>query len=71
MRRDAIAEDFPQLRDFRRLPPDPGALPVLYVPGPASPRFTPLAEIVKIGLPGTDMPGHECLPDTQVAAIAK
>jgi cbb3-type cytochrome c oxidase subunit II len=30
-----------------------------------------LAQIVKFGMPGTDMPGHEYLSDTQIASLAR
>ena len=30
-----------------------------------------LARIIKFGMPGTDMPGHEYLPDAQIAAMAR
>ena len=59
---------------FRRLPPDlrTGGLP--HLPGPeatSAARTLRLAQIVKFGLPGTDMPGHEYLPDADVEAIAQ
>jgi mono/diheme cytochrome c family protein len=59
-------------RDFRRLPPLFATGPLLYVPRSADSnlRLERICEIVKFGLPGTDMPGHEYLPDDQVAAIA-
>ena len=34
-------------------------------------RLRRLCEIIKFGLAGTDMPGHEYLSDSQVAAIAR
>ncbi len=30
-----------------------------------------LARIIKFGMPGTDMPGHEYLPDAQIVAMAR
>ncbi|MGC8548137.1 MAG: cbb3-type cytochrome c oxidase subunit II [Acidobacteriaceae bacterium] len=30
-----------------------------------------LSRIIKFGMPGTDMPGHEYLPDAQIAAMAR
>ena len=62
---------------FRRLPPDLAEGPLLFAPAQADAetgqdaRFRRIAEIVKFGLPGTDMPGHEYLSDEQVAAIAQ
>jgi cytochrome c oxidase cbb3-type subunit 2 len=57
---------------FGRLPPDLEAGPWLHLPasarGPG--RLGRLAEIVKFGVPGTDMPGHEYLSDHDVASIA-
>jgi cytochrome c oxidase cbb3-type subunit 2 len=32
---------------------------------------TRLARIIKFGVPGTDMPGHETLTDAQVLALAR
>jgi hypothetical protein len=29
-----------------------------------------LAQIAKLGMPGTDMPGHEYLSDTQIDSVA-
>lgn len=58
---------------FKRLPPDLGTDKLLYVPDPGtSPeaRKTKIAQIIKFGLPGTDMPGHEYLPDADIEAIA-
>ena len=57
---------------FKRLPPDLVTGPFVYAP-PGSPlelRLHRIAEIIKFGLPGTDMPGHEYLADDRVAAIA-
>ncbi|MDB6022203.1 MAG: Cbb3-type cytochrome oxidase, cytochrome c subunit [Pedosphaera sp.] len=57
---------------FRRLPPDFATGPFVYAP-PGSPsnwRLKRIAEIIKFGLPGTDMPGHEYLADEEVAAMA-
>jgi cbb3-type cytochrome c oxidase subunit II len=57
---------------FNRLPPDLVAGPFVYVPTGAESnwRLHRIAEIIKFGLAGTDMPGHEYLPDDQVAAMA-
>ncbi len=57
---------------FNRLPPDFAAGPFVYAPTGAESgwRLRRIAGIIKFGLAGTDMPGHEYLPDDQVAAIA-
>jgi cytochrome c oxidase cbb3-type subunit 2 len=57
---------------FRRLPPDLTTGPFLHLHASDSPaeRTDRLARIVKFGLPGTDMPGHEYLPDSQIVSIA-
>jgi cbb3-type cytochrome c oxidase subunit II len=57
---------------FRRLPPDLATGPFLHLQVSDAPaeRTARLARIIKFGLPGTDMPGHEYLPDSQIAAIA-
>ena len=59
--------------DFRRLPPDLVKGPFEYVPATADPewRRRRFAEIIKFGLPGTDMPGHEYLPDAAIVAMAR
>jgi len=57
---------------FKRLPPDLAAGPYLHLP-PAendAQRRDRLARIVKFGIPGTDMPGHEYLPDNETSSIA-
>jgi cytochrome c oxidase cbb3-type subunit 2 len=57
---------------FNRLPPDLVAGPLVYVPTgmPTDWRLHRIAEIIKFGLAGTDMPGHEYLTDDEVAAMA-
>ncbi len=58
---------------FHRLPPYLDAPNLANIPGsdvPSSVRTLRLAQIVKFGLPGADMPGHEYLPDSDVLAIA-
>ena len=57
---------------FRRLPPMLATEPLLYVPRSTNAdwRLARIAQLVKFGLPGTDMPGHEYLPDSEVAALA-
>jgi cbb3-type cytochrome c oxidase subunit II len=58
--------------DFKRLPPNLQTGPWSYLPAPVSDaqRVLPLERIVKFGIPGTDMPGHEYLSDQNVSAIA-
>ena len=56
---------------FKRLPPDLliGPLQDLPATETAPQRLNRVAHIVKFGVPGTDMPGHEYLPDSEVASI--
>jgi cytochrome c oxidase cbb3-type subunit 2 len=54
---------------FRRLPPDLSVGPFQHVPASPLERRTRLAQIVKFGLPGTDMAGHEYLSDTDIASL--
>jgi cytochrome c oxidase cbb3-type subunit 2 len=57
---------------FKRLPPDLSSGPWIHVPasGTTQERILRLDRIVKFGIPGTDMPGHEYLSDHDVASIA-
>jgi hypothetical protein len=57
---------------FGRLPPDLATGPFLHLEGSDSSaqQTDRLVRMVKFGLPGTDMPGHEYLPDGQIASIA-
>jgi len=58
---------------FKQLPADlTGATPLHDLPYPESPAElrVQLAQITKFGIPGTDMPGHEYLPDQDVASIS-
>jgi mono/diheme cytochrome c family protein len=57
---------------FRRLPPDLATGPFLHLQACDAPaeRMARLARVIKFGLPGTDMPGHEYLPDGEIASIA-
>jgi len=57
---------------FRRLPPDLLAGPYLPLSPADSParRLDKIERIVKFGLPGTDMPGHEYLPDRDIVSIS-
>lgn len=57
---------------FKRLPPDLFTGPYRYLAADASEthRVQQLEPIIKFGIYGTDMPGHEYLPDRQVVAIA-
>src|ERR1035437_3665957 len=59
--------------EFKKLPPDFVKGPFTFVPAAADPawRWRRFAEIIKFGLPGTDMPGHDYLPDAMIAAMAK
>lgn len=58
---------------FAKLPPDLKRGPFALVPASAAPvwRRRRIAEIIKFGLPGTDMPGHEYLSDAVIAAMAR
>jgi cbb3-type cytochrome oxidase cytochrome c subunit len=56
---------------FERLPPNLFSGSILYSENESiGQRHLRIAQIIKFGLPGTDMPGHEYLPDDQVEAIA-
>lgn len=57
---------------FKRLPPDLALGPFVHIPAAtfSGQRIEALARIVKFGLPGTDMPGHEYLADGDVASIS-
>ncbi len=57
---------------FKNLPPQVAAGTFTRIPASDSPaeRRERLATIVKFGLPGTDMPGHEYLPDREIASIS-
>jgi cytochrome c oxidase cbb3-type subunit 2 len=57
---------------FHRLPPDLAHDAFQHTSADASPEqlSTEIARITRFGLQGTDMPGHEYLPDEQIAAIA-
>lgn len=59
--------------DFHPLPPNLAEASVPGLPPNASPaeRRLRLERIIKFGMPGTNMPGHEYLPDAQIAAIAR
>lgn len=59
--------------EFKKLPPDFVKGPFDNVPTTADSawRSRRFAEIIKFGLPGTDMPGHEYLADVEIAAMAK
>ena len=58
---------------FPRIPPDLSAGAFLYVSMSASDaeRRRQLAGIIKFGIAGSVMPGHEYLPDQEVAAISR
>lgn len=57
---------------FKRLPPDFKTGPFLQVPVAAPPgwRVNRIAGIIKFGIAGTDMPGHEYLAANEIAAMA-
>ena len=57
---------------YKRLPPDLAKGPWLYLPSSDSleQRMVRLAQITKFGIPGTDMPGHEYLSDSDLASIS-
>ncbi len=57
---------------FSRVPPVLTMGPLRHLAASDSPaqRLRKLEQITKFGLPGTDMPGHEYLPDQQVASIS-
>jgi cytochrome c oxidase cbb3-type subunit 2 len=57
---------------FKRMPPDLTAGPYTYLPRSdnAAQRVDRVAQIAKFGIPGTDMPGHEYLPDKDVASLS-
>jgi cytochrome c oxidase cbb3-type subunit 2 len=57
---------------FQRLPPDLAVGPFLYLPDSDSPteRTLRLARMIKFGVPGSDMPGHEYLPDREIVSIS-
>jgi len=60
-------------KDFKRLPPDFATGPFAYAPAAADVKWRRdrIAQIIKFGLVGTDMPGHEYLPDAEIAAMAE
>jgi cytochrome c oxidase cbb3-type subunit 2 len=60
------------MASLRRQPPDLVAGPFLHLPASdtAAQREMRLAQIIKFGLQGTDMPGHEYLPDQDVASLS-
>ena len=57
---------------FKTLPTDfsGGPYPYLSPSGESASRMDRLAQISKFGIPGTDMPGHEYLPDNEIASIS-
>lgn len=58
--------------EWKRLPPDLTEGPWLHLSPEASDarRMQSLARIIKFGIAGTDMPGHEYFTDRQIASIA-
>jgi cytochrome c oxidase cbb3-type subunit 2 len=57
---------------FKRLPPNVAIGPFQHLSASDSPaqRIDRLAHIVKFGIPTTDMPGHEYMPDREIASIS-
>ena len=57
---------------FRRIPPDLFRDRLQHASAQATPNemHAEIARIAKFGIQGTDMPGHEYLPDDQIEAIA-
>ena len=57
---------------FKRLPPNIEAGPWNYVPVSFSgqERVLRIAQIIKFGVPGTDMPGHEYLSDKEIGSLS-
>lgn len=57
---------------FKRHPPDLTVGPYLHLSlsGDLAQQRNRLARIVKFGIHGTDMPGHEYLPDSEIASIS-
>ena len=57
---------------FKHIPPDLAQGSFQHVPASAThlQRWMRLAQIARFGIPGTDMPGHEYLPDEQIASIS-
>ena len=59
-------------QNFKRLPPNLQSGPWLYLSASDSDdqRQLRLERIIKFGIPGTDMPGHEYLSDQNISSIA-
>jgi cytochrome c oxidase cbb3-type subunit 2 len=57
---------------FKRRPPDLTVGPYLHLTfsGDLAQQRERLARIIKFGIHGTDMPGHEYLPDSGIASIS-
>ncbi len=57
---------------FKRMPPDLTVGPYFYLPrsDTSAQQMGHLAQIAKFGISGTDMPGHEYLPDQDVASLS-
>jgi cytochrome c oxidase cbb3-type subunit 2 len=60
------------LSSFKYLPAELPNGPFVYLSSADSPqqRLARLAQVAKFGIPGTDMPGHEYLPDQDIASIS-
>jgi cytochrome c oxidase cbb3-type subunit 2 len=55
-------------RRFRKPPANLTDGPLLWT-APPDGREPKVARVIKFGLPGTDMPGHEVLTDAQIADL--
>jgi|CZKL01.1.fsa_nt_gi cbb3-type cytochrome c oxidase subunit II len=60
------------LSSFKHVPTDLASFPMRDVSAsaPRAQQLIRLDQITKFGIAGTDMPGHECLPDQQIASIS-
>jgi len=58
--------------NFKRLPPDLAVGPFLHLSlaENVAERRNHIARIIKFGIHGTDMPGHEYLPDNEITSIS-
>jgi len=57
---------------FKRMPPDLTVGPYSHISLSETPaqKIDSLARIAKFGIPGADMPGHEYLPDEDIASLS-
>jgi cytochrome c oxidase cbb3-type subunit 2 len=62
--------DGPLASHFAKAPADLDQGPFVWTP--AGPELeTRLARVIKFGIPGTDMPGHETLDDGQLLGLVR